>query len=108
MLNVNTLNPVAFHLIAIPKKTDDVPLVLDRRVLNTALVCRRVQIPSVDEILCKMEGATVLTEVDLSQEYLQLTLAEESSASLHLQPGRQTPPVQAAHNESIIVRRTLP
>ena len=50
----------------------------DMRVPNTALVRRRVQIPTVDEILQKMEGAKVFTEVDLSQGYLQLTLAEES------------------------------
>ena len=31
-----------------------------------------------DEILQKVEGATVFTEVDLSQAYLQVTLAEES------------------------------
>ena len=37
-----------------------------------------MQIPTVDEILRKMEGATIFTEVDLSQGYLQLTLAEES------------------------------
>ena len=39
-----------------------------------ALTRRRVQIPIVDEILQKMEGATVFTEVDLSQGYLQVTL----------------------------------
>ena len=50
-------------LIAILKKTGD--------VRNTAVVRRRVQIP-------RVEGATVFTEADLSQGYLQLTLAEES------------------------------
>ena len=65
-------------LIAIPKKSGDLRLVLDMRVPNTALVRRRVQIPTVNEILQKMEGAKVFTEVDLSQGYLQLTLAEES------------------------------
>ena len=65
-------------LIAIPKKSGNLRLVLDMRVPNTALVRRRVQIPTVNEILQKMEGAKVFTEVDLSQGYLQLTLAEES------------------------------
>ncbi|CAB4037162.1 Retrovirus-related Pol poly [Paramuricea clavata] len=54
-------------LIAIPKKSGDLRLVLDMRIPNT-----------VNEILQKMEGAKVFTEVDLSQDYLQLTLAEES------------------------------
>ena len=48
------------------------------RIANTALIRHRVQIPTVDEILRKMEGATIFTEVDLSQECLQVTLAEES------------------------------
>ena len=65
-------------LIAIPKKTGDVRLVLDMRVPNVALARRRVQIPTVDEILRQMEGAKFFTEVDLSQGYLQLTLSEES------------------------------
>lgn len=65
-------------IIVISKKGGDVRLVLDMRVLNQALTWRRVQIPTVDEILQKMEGATIFTEVDLSQGYLQVTLAEES------------------------------
>ena len=70
----NWLSP----LIEIPKKSGYFRLVLDMRVPNTAPVRRRVQIPTVNEILQKMEGAKVFTEVDLSQGYLQLTLAEES------------------------------
>ena len=48
------------------------------RIANTALIRRRVKIPTVDEILRKMEGVTIFTEVDLSQDYLQVTLTEES------------------------------
>lgn len=65
-------------IIAIPKKGGDVRLVLDMRVPNQALARRRVQIPTVDEILQEMEGATIFTEVDLSQGYLQVAFAEES------------------------------
>lgn len=75
---VEGATPWLSPLIAIPKKSGDIRLVLDMRVPNTALVRRRVQIPTVNEILQKMEGAKVFTEVDLSQGYLQLTLAEES------------------------------
>ena len=52
-------------LIAIPKKSGDVRLVLDMRIPNQALKRRRVQMPTVDDILQKMQGATVFTEVDL-------------------------------------------
>ena len=76
---VDGATPWLSPLVLIPKpKTDDVRLVLDMRVPNTALIRRRIKISTVDEILHQMEGAKVFTEVDLSQGYLQLTLAEES------------------------------
>ncbi len=65
-------------LIPIPKKGGDLRIVLDMRVPNQALKRRRVQFHTVDDILHKMEGATIFTEVDLSQGYLQISLAEES------------------------------
>lgn len=65
-------------LIATPKKGGDVTLVLNMRVPNQALTRRWVQRTTVDEILLKMEGTTIFSEVDLSQGYLQVTLAEES------------------------------
>ena len=75
---VQGATPWLSPLIAVPKKNGDVRLVLDMRMPNTALTRRRVQIPTVNEILQQMEGATIFSEVDLSQGYLQLTLAEES------------------------------
>ena len=75
---VQGATPWLSPLIAIPKKNGDVRLVLDMRMPNTALTRRRVQIPTVNEILQQMEGATIFSEVDLSQGYLQLPLAEES------------------------------
>jgi hypothetical protein len=65
-------------LIAIPKKAGDVLLVVDMQIPNQALVRRPVHMPTVDDILHKMEGSEIFTEVDLSQVYLQITLAEES------------------------------
>ena len=64
--------------IPILKKGGDLRLVLDMRVPNQALERRRVQFPTVDDILHKMEGSTIFTQVDLSQGYLQISLAKES------------------------------
>ncbi len=75
---VEGATPWLSPLIAIPKKNGDLRLVLDMRVPNTALVRRRVQIPTVNDILQKMEGAKIFTELDLSQGYLQVTMAEKS------------------------------
>ena len=47
-------------------------LVLDICALSTALVRRRVQIPTADKILRKLEGATVFTKVNLSWIYLSI------------------------------------
>ncbi|CAB4041803.1 PREDICTED: uncharacterized protein K02A2.6-like [Paramuricea clavata] len=62
--------PWLSSLIAIPKKAGDVRLVLDMRIPNQALVRRRVQMPTVDDILHKMEESEIFTEVDLLQGYL--------------------------------------
>lgn len=51
------------------------------RKANTARKQRRVQIPTGNEILQKMEGAIIFAELDLSQGYLQLSLAPESLLS---------------------------
>jgi hypothetical protein len=75
---VNGATPWLSPLIAIPKKTGDVRLVLDMCIPNTALIRRRDRIPTVDEILRQRENAKVFMEVYLSQGYLQITLAEES------------------------------
>ena len=72
---VKGVTPWLSPLIPIPKKGGDLRLVLGMRVPNQALKRRRVQFPTVDDIL---EGATIFTEVDLSQGYLQISLAEES------------------------------
>ena len=66
---VKGVTPWLSPLIPIPKKGGDLRLVLDMRVPNQALKRRRVQFPTVDDILHKMEGATIFTEVDLSQGY---------------------------------------
>ena len=75
---VEGATPWLSPLVIIPKKCGDVRLVVDMRKANTALKRRRIQIPTVNEILQKMQGATVFTELDLSQGCLQLSLAPES------------------------------
>ena len=75
---VEGTTPWLSPLIPIPKKGGDLRIVLDMRVPNQVLKRRRIQFPTVDEILHKMEGAKIFTEVDLSQGYLQISLAEES------------------------------
>ncbi|CAB3983131.1 Hypothetical predicted protein [Paramuricea clavata] len=77
------VQPVAQKARRIPysmkdQKTGDVRLVLDMRIPNQTLVRSSVQMPTVDDILHKIEVPEFFTEVDLSQGFLQITLAEES------------------------------
>ena len=72
------MTPWLSPLIPIPKKGEGLRLALDMRVPSQALERRRVQFPTVDDILHKIEGSTIFTEVDLSQGYLQISLAKES------------------------------
>ena len=60
---VDGVTPWLSPLIPIPKKGGDLRLVLDMRVPNQALERRRVQFPTVDDILHKMQGSTIFTEV---------------------------------------------
>ena len=75
---IDGVTPWLSPLIPILKRGGDLRLVLDMRVPNQALERRGVQFPTVDDILHKMEGSTIFTEVDLSQGYLQISLAKES------------------------------
>ena len=74
---VDGVIPWLSPLIPIPKKEGDLRLVLDIRVPNQALERRRVQFPTVDDILHKIEGSTIFSEIDFSQGYLQISLAKE-------------------------------
>ena len=60
--------PWLSSLVVIPKKCGDVRLVVDMRKANTAFKRRRIQIPTVNEILQKMQGATVFTDFNEAQE----------------------------------------
>ena len=68
---VEGATPWLSPLIPIPLKSGDIRLVLDIRMANQALKRRRVHMPTVDDILHKMEGASVFTEVDNYPDMLQ-------------------------------------
>ena len=64
---VQGATPWLSPLISIPKRNGNVRLVLDMQMPNTALTRCRVQIPTVNKLLQKMEGTTIFSEVDLLQ-----------------------------------------
>ncbi|XP_028406446.1 uncharacterized protein K02A2.6-like [Dendronephthya gigantea] len=65
-------------LVVIPKKDGDVRLCIDMRKANEAIQRERHPTPTVDDLIHKLNGATVFTKLDLRSGYHQLSLAEES------------------------------
>ena len=68
-------------MIVVPKPgSNDIRLVVDMRAANEAVVRERHPIPTVDEVLHKMNGATVYSKLDLKYGYHQIELDPESRA----------------------------
>lgn len=95
-------------LSPIPKKGGDLRIVLDIRVPYRALQRRRIQFLTV--VFDQMEGAAIFTEVDLSQDYLHISLAEESCYITAFQTPDDGPyhAVQAFNYGSLPIGRILP
>jgi hypothetical protein len=70
--------PWVSPLVVIPKKDGDVRLCVDMRAPNQAIQRERQTTPTVDDLIHKLNGATLLTKLDLRSGYHQLSLAEES------------------------------
>ena len=70
--------PWVSPLVVIPKKDGDVRLCVDMRMPNKAIQRERHPMPTVDDLIHKLNGATVFTKLDLRAGYHQLSLAEES------------------------------
>ena len=75
---VNGPTPWLVPAIAVPKKDNSVRLCLDERIQNQAVIDQKFPIPLTDEVLQKLEDATVITELDFNQGYHQIELDEES------------------------------
>ena len=67
-------------LVAAPKpnNADAVRLCVDRRCVNKAVLKERHVMPTVDDIISDLNGATTFSKLDLNQAYHQLELTLES------------------------------
>ena len=65
-------------LMVIPKKDSDVRLCFDMRMPNQEVERERHPTPTVDNLIHKLNGATVVTKLDFRSGYHQLSLADES------------------------------
>ena len=82
MLELGIIRPSQSNYISpmlvVPKKKDDVRLVLDARKLNEKLMDDYESPPSVDEILLRCTKKPFMSSLDLTSNYWQIGLSEES------------------------------
>ena len=64
--------------IVIVHKTQGVRICIDSRAINTAIKRERYPIPTIDEVIAEMNGATRFSKIDLNKGYHQLELHPES------------------------------
>ena len=60
------------------KKPGKVRITTDSRVANKAIIREKYVMPTVEEILYDLQGATVFSELDVNKAFHQLLLAEDS------------------------------
>ena len=61
-----------------PKKPDEIRICVDMRLPNQAIKRTRHIMPTLDDILMRLNGATVFSKLDLNSGYHQLELDEDS------------------------------
>lgn len=65
-------------MLAVPKGTDDVRLVVDLRGPNECVIREPHKMPTLDSILSELHGSEMFSTIDLSNAFSHVELAEES------------------------------
>ena len=73
-------SPHASSITVVMKKDKTIRLCIDFRRLNSITVFYVEPIPTLDELVSKLNGARYFTKCDLTKGYWQIPLAEESKA----------------------------
>ena len=68
--------PWVSPIVVAPKKTG-IRICVDMRAANQAIERERHPVPTVEDLIVDLNGATVFSKIDLNQGYHQLELAEE-------------------------------
>ena len=61
-------------VVIVPKESGEIRLCIDMRYLNTAIKRIRYEMPTIDDIIHELSGATVFGKLDLNQAYHQFEL----------------------------------
>ncbi len=70
--------PYISPIVVVPKKDSSIRLCVDYRKINSMLLVDQYPIPSADELLSKLSGATIYSKLDLANAYHNIELSEES------------------------------
>lgn len=66
------------NLTVAQKKSGDLRICLDARVINKAIIADRYPTPTLDDLSCAIQGANLFTKLDLKSGYLQVPLHSDS------------------------------
>ena len=75
---VNEPTPWCAGLVVVPKKSGDVRLCVDLKVLNESVLRETHPIPKVEDSLAQLSGATLFTKLDANSGFWQIPLSESS------------------------------
>ena len=70
--------PWVSPLVAVPKPNGDIRVCVDMRQANSAIIRERHPIPTIEETLQELHGATIFSKLDLRSGYHQIQLHPES------------------------------
>ena len=75
---VEVPTPWISPIVVVPKKSGDVRICVDMREANKAIKRGKHLMPTIDDLIADLHGATHFSTLDLSSGYHQLELAPES------------------------------
>ena len=65
-------------MVVVPNGLDEARICIDMRQANTAIICERHPMPTIDEVLYELYVCTVFSKLDMKWEFHQIELDEES------------------------------
>ena len=77
---VNKPTDWVHNLVIMEKKDGSLRLCLDPRELNKTIKRENFQIPTVEDVTCRLSGKKVFTVIDLKDAFWQVLLSEESAS----------------------------